>query len=96
MPLQHLITYRILFSQNRDRLTSDMGKTLNRLEDHFGDYMDDPDRADDLFKVAMALRDTSKSKLALRAIWRLVPAVRSSKKERERVSRRLREGDLCC
>lgn len=67
--------YRILFSQKRNGLTSEMGKALLLLENHFSDYSDDSDRATDLYDTAMWMRATSGTKMALRAVWRLVPAV---------------------
>lgn len=52
-----------------------MGKALNLLENHFVDYLDDSDEATHIYEVAMAIRQMTQTKLALRAVWRLVPAV---------------------
>lgn len=83
---EHLLVYRILFWQKRNGLTSEMGKALALLENHFADYSEDSDRATDIFHATMAIHQTSGTKMALRAVWRLVPAVcsRAAKRATER------------
>jgi hypothetical protein len=75
MSAQHLMAHRFLFWQQRGFITTQLAESLARLETHFKDYSDDPDRASELMDIAMAVRDGTGRKVSLKVTWRLVPAV---------------------
>ncbi|KAK3898462.1 hypothetical protein C8A05DRAFT_47239 [Staphylotrichum tortipilum] len=76
MTPQHLMAHRLLFWQNRGKLSNLVGKSLRLLETHFVDFQQDPDRANDLLDVAVAVREATGSKVNLAVAWKLVPAMR--------------------
>jgi hypothetical protein len=75
MSAQHLMVHRFIFWQQRGYITTLHAESLACLETHFKDYSDDPERASELFDIAMAVRDATGRKVHLTVAWRLVPTV---------------------
>ncbi|KAL1870256.1 hypothetical protein VTK73DRAFT_2775 [Phialemonium thermophilum] len=73
----HLLLFRLLLWHRRGRLPGGFCRTLCFMESHFADYSE-TSKADGIFQVVMAARTMTETKLALRVVWHLLPAILSN------------------
>ena len=72
---QHLMTYRLIFWQQRGLLPSVLANSLMRLVTHFHEFNKEPVRATALYKAAQTIREATGSKVNENVPWQFIPMV---------------------
>lgn len=76
MQAPHRLLYHILFQHKQGRLSGEVGEALKLLEDHFLNYSTSLVTSDNMLNSAVSIRQITGTKLSLKTVWRLLPAVR--------------------
>ncbi|KAK4227007.1 hypothetical protein QBC38DRAFT_391919 [Podospora fimiseda] len=77
MKSQNLLCHRVVWWQQRGFVTNKVGKWVERMESHFRDWTD-KEECQEIFDVAMAVREETGGKVNVGFVWDLVPKMRTN------------------